>query len=338
MTPLSDDVPRISRGAEANADKRAHGDGDVGPPRAHESQDPWLQQARNAGYTTHIRSASRTTWDGRAPLPRSRSPSPPHAPAQSRLSNPPRPSSAISLPNHHAAEHGRPTVLADRWSYDRERMPPPPPAPRDSRPGTPGTPASDPDASDTGFSRPASTLIESQTPSRQQSGFFNFMNGSAEPNDSPPLPSDFDQRGQHLSPHLRQSCHILTDEEMEMLARPPPPHPPMTAPSRPSSPGRDRGACGSAAPGHSSESTSAVAPPEPPQPREGVGRHLNRNSVNSHGSDHSRDVRPSCLGMCDIAPVRPVLGKFGAWFMGVVTPVSFGLLTGCLASTISGCR
>ncbi|KAL2148441.1 hypothetical protein VTH82DRAFT_2361 [Thermothelomyces myriococcoides] len=354
MAPLLDDGPHSQR-AQTNADGLDHSGSE--PPEAHKSHDPERPQIRNSGYTNHIRSASRITWDGSEPLPRNRSPSPQPRPGQSRLSSPPpRPSSATSLSNYYPApEHGRLTALADRWSYDRERMPSPPPATRGSRPGTP---MGDPDTPVAArVSRPASTLAESRSqsraPSRAQSGIFDITNGSAESDDSLPPFSDFDQGGQQLSPHLRQSCHILTGEEMEMLARPPPSHPPMTASTRPSSsssppsspPDYARGAAGVSAvalppppAGRGPESASSTTPPpKPSQPREGLDRHPNRNSV-IHGSDHSFDLRPSCLGLCDIAPVRAVLGKVGAWVMGVVTPVSFGLLTGCLASMMSGCR
>ncbi|SPQ24976.1 80f714f5-32db-4f09-9faa-eafeaa913976 [Thermothielavioides terrestris] len=109
-----------------------------------------------ASYASHLRAESRTSWDGTLPnrARRSPSPSPPQSPA--RRSYQSRPVSAIGLAGNHS--FGRPTVLADRWSYDRERMPSSPPAAR-SRPGTPGSERA---ASDRAFSRPASSHIESR--------------------------------------------------------------------------------------------------------------------------------------------------------------------------------
>ncbi|KAL2159047.1 hypothetical protein VTH06DRAFT_2806 [Thermothelomyces fergusii] len=330
MSLSFDEGPHIIK-SRTNADKLKYEDAEC--PIAHLSHGPGQPQARTPGYTTHIRSASRITWDGREPLPRSRSLSSSHGPIPSRLTSPLRPSSAISLPNSRVPEHTRPTALADRWSYDRERMPSPPPAPRGSRPGTP---AGDRDGSETRPSRPTSTLGVSPASSTAPSGLFD-RNSSADLDDSPLQFSDFDQVGQHLSPHLRRSCHILTDEEMEMLARPPLAHPPMTASSRPASPDSERDAYKPAAPGRGPESTCGIHLPKPFPSKEDLGGRLDRHGV-IHGGDHSLDVGPGCLGSCDIAPARAILGKFGAWLMGVVMPVSFGLLTGCLTSTISGCR
>ncbi|KAK3905508.1 hypothetical protein C8A05DRAFT_41563 [Staphylotrichum tortipilum] len=264
---------------------------------------------RAASYTSHIRSSSRISWDGRvadAPADRTRSPSPARSPARRR--DRPRPISAISLPDH---SYIGPTPLADRWSYDRERMLSSPPSLRGSRPSTP---VSGNEAFEAAFSRPASTFIESRPPSRAPSilptaspDLSSFHTPSA-PTLRVVPPADTGS-GSQQEPLKRQSYHMLTSEEMEMLSRPPPPHPPMSA-----SPGV-------------SQSPSLSAP--------NIGSEKTQTHNHPEDSKDQDQSKPGCMGICEIATAKRMGGIFGAWFMGMVIPLTFGLVTRCLAG---GCR
>ena len=269
-----------------------------------------------AGYSSHIRSASRTSWDGRVALSSSRtpSPSPPHSPV--RHSNRPRPFSAVSLPDHTLS---RPTVLADRWSYDRERMP----SPHSSRPGTP---LSEHESSGAAFSRPASTFIDSRSSSRppfirvDASTDLDYSRVPSTPTLGAPIlkliPPPVGDPGsqQQEQKSNRQSYHLLTSEEMDRLS-----HPPMSAsPFSPSSM--------TATPKLSNE-VSRLGPPK----QKGQGYSHAGEGEEEHGS------KPGCMGLCEIATARSIGGKFGAWFMGMVIPVTFGLVTGCVAA-VAGCK
>ncbi len=265
-----------------------------------------------AGYSSHIRSASRTSWDGRVALSSSRTPSPtpPHSPV--RRSHRPRPLSAISLPDHTLGS--RPTVLADRWSYDRERMP----SPHGSRPGTP---LSEHESSGAAFSRPASTFIESRSSSRPP---FVHMHGSIDldyshvPSTPPtlkviPPPVGDRESLQQEQKSKRQSYHLLTSEEMDRLS-----HPPMSA--QPSSP------------------PSMTPTPKLSNEVSRLGPPKQKDRGYSHAGDREEhESKLGCMGLCEIATARSIGGKFGAWFMGMVIPVTFGLVTGCVAA-VAGCK
>ncbi|KAL2196618.1 hypothetical protein P885DRAFT_78344 [Corynascus similis CBS 632.67] len=318
-----------------------HGPGDVNPDNAttrgvnisvgqgqfdgRALQIPSRPRGGSPGYTSHVRSASGTIWDGSpSPLPQPRV----------RRSNKPRPSSATSFPDYRTLEYGSPAVFPDRWSYDRKRMPSPSPPRALSAPSSrPGTPAVSDygDISDTGFSRPASTFIGSRPSSRRPSLVpsssveLTDINPSAATSSTPtvkvmppppPVYGDSQDKPQ-LSPHFQRSCHLLTDEEMEMLSHPPPTQSPMTASSLSPPP-----------PSSSFDKQESVLPKPANNGR--------RNHPGRNGGGGEFKVRPGCMGMCHIAPAQAVLGKFGAWLMGVVLPVSFGLLTGCLASMLPG--
>ncbi|KAK4245538.1 hypothetical protein C7999DRAFT_42951 [Corynascus novoguineensis] len=307
-----------------------HGPDDVNPDNATtrgvNTPIPSRPRGGSPGYTSHVRSASGTIWDG--------SPSPLPQP-QVRRSNKPRPSSAISFPDYRALEYGSPAVFPDRWSYDRKRMPSPSPPRAPSAPSSrPGTPAVSDygDISDTGFSRPASTFVGSRSSSRRpslgpsSSVELTDINPSAATSSTPtvkvmppppPVYGDSQDKPQ-LSPHFQRSYHFLTDEEMEMLSRPPPTQPPMTASSLPPPP---------------SPSFDKQESILPNPANNGRRNHPGRNGGGGGGEIK---VKPGCTGMCHIAPAQAVLGKFGAWLMGVVLPVSFGLLTGCIASMLPG--
>lgn len=275
---------------------------------------------RASSYTPHGRSSSRASWDGRISVSANHTPS--HSPPQSPVlrSNRPRPLSALSLPDHSI---GRPTVLADRWSYDRERMPSPPPGPHFSRPGTP---LSEHEAFEAAFSRPASTFIESRPSSRPQS---ILLSGSADlgypytPSTPTlrviPPPPDSDRESQRLSQHSnRHSYHILTSEELEMLSRPPPAQSPM-----------------SASPSSSPESSTPNPTGEPP--------HLDskeKGERRAHSKDSNGETkeRPGCCGLCELSTASMVSGKFGAWFVGTAVHATFGAVVGCIVALATTCR
>ena len=262
-----------------------------------------------ASYTSHIRSSSRVSWDGRladAPVDRTRSPSPARSPA--RRHDRPRPLSAISLPDH---SYVGPTPLADRWSYDRERMPSSPPSLQGSRPGTPLTGH---EVFEAAFSRPASTFIESRPPSRPPSILPTALTdlSSLHTPSTPVLrlvpPPDTGTESQQRPEQerlKRQSYHVLTSEEMDMLSHPPPPHPPMSA--------------------------SPVVSQSTPK----IGNEKAQHHSRAEDRQEEEKSRPGCMGMCEIATAKWVGGKFGAWFMGMAIPLTFGLATRCLAD---GCR
>ncbi|KAK4153646.1 hypothetical protein C8A00DRAFT_15164 [Chaetomidium leptoderma] len=287
---------------------------------------------RTGGYTSHMRSSSRISWDGRARVPSSRTPSPSSSPPPSpspgspsrhqspvRRSNRPRPSSTISLPEH---SFGRPTGLPDRWSYDRERMPSPPPAPHGLRPGSP---LGEHEALEVAFSRPASTFMSSPASSRPQSILLSASTdlGCSQTPSTPTLrvtiapPACEGESSQQQRPQSKEHAyHLLSSEEMEMLSRPPPTQPPMT-------PSPSPGAAAVSTPKLTHE-ISRLGPPK-------------QNTPPPDDSDEKKEDKPGCLGLCEIATARQFGGKFGAWFMGMVIPVTFGLVTGCVAAA-TGCR
>jgi hypothetical protein len=134
-----------------------------------------------------------------------------------------------------------------------------------------------------------------------------------------PPPTDFggESQQQHQEPLKRQSYHLLTSEEMEMLSHPPPAHSPMSiSSSRPASPV-----------GSKPKLTSEISHLGPP-------RQTHHDHI--HPEDEEKD-RPGCLGLCEISTARQIGATFGGWFMGVVIPVTSGLVTGCVAA-VTGCR
>lgn len=285
-----------------------------------------------SSYANHARSSSRTSWDGvRVPLPTSHTPpqSPPQSP-RLRSSNRPRPPSVISLPDHVL---GRPIALPDRWSYDRERMPSPPPANHGSRPGTP---LSDWGALEAAFSRPASTLIESRSSSRPPSILLNGsteLGGYSHAASTPTLrlqPPPFgdnaypqqqqEQQRQQQPSNKRQSYHLLTPEELELLAHPPPLQAPMAA-----SPQRS--------PPHSRPQSRSHTPlPGSPatQPQAQHRPHTATNNNDDSDSTDTNQKESRCTSLCELTPARQICGRFGAWLVGMAIPITFTAVTGCL--------
>ena len=281
---------------------------------------------RASSYTAHGRSSSRVAWDGRVSVLANHTPS--HTPPQSpRLhSIRPRPLSAISLPDHSI---GRPTVLADRWSYDRERMPSPPPGPHGSRPGTP---MSEHEAFETTFSRPASIFTESRSSSRPQS---ILLSGPTDPGyphtpSTPtlriiPPPPDSGRESQQLSEHShRHSYHLLTSEEMEMLSRPPPAQRAMSATASESA---------SSSPGSSTPNNSGE--PSHLDPKHKDERHARPQNNDNKEAD---EAKPGCCGLCELSTAKLISGKFGAWFVGTAIHATFGAVVGCIVALTVGCR
>lgn len=294
-----------------------------------------LEPQPPAGYASHIRSSSRTSWDGRLQghPARSPSPSPPGSPVRrTRLE---RPYSMCSLPDHHAPV--RP-VLTSRWSYDRERMPSPPLMPHGSRPNSrpnsrPPSPLSE--ASVFPFSRPASIFIESRPGSRPPSIIINTPadQGYSCTASTPTLrvhPPAADgksdatpwQDGSGSEPgsarHSRQfrdshPYHELTSAELDMLSRPPPtPTAPVTPILSPPMP----------APNMKFMKSAADLGPHEPKTK---------------GQDSDNETREprGCCGLCDISTARCIGGTFGGWFMGTLIPVTFALVTGCITAAFN---
>ncbi|KAK4139527.1 uncharacterized protein C8A04DRAFT_15785 [Dichotomopilus funicola] len=290
-------------------------------------------------YTSHARSVAQTSSDGRLSLPPSRSPSP--SPPQSPIlrSHRPRPISAISLPDHHhhAALRRPPIVSEGRWSYDRERMPA---SPVWSRAGSkPETPLSEHDREifEEAFSQPSrppsSILVESRASSRPPSIILNGpteLGWSHAPGDIHPfklIPTAAEKSTPYPQPpqdgkhhRTRPAYHILTEEEMELLSHPPPIHPPMTMTP-------------SASPPSSRPSTPRpLATKQQHQQRSTSPQTSPRNSATFNDEDDDS----GCFGgRCSITPARQIAGTFGAWFIGMAMPITFGLLTGCIGA---GCR
>ncbi|KXX75601.1 hypothetical protein MMYC01_206568 [Madurella mycetomatis] len=282
-----------------------------------------------SGYTSHLRSSSRTSWDGR--MPELATPAIQTQPHRARRR------SAISLPDHGTL--GRPTVLSGRWSYDHERMPSPPPGPLGSGPSTPIS-------QEFAFpsSRPASTFIESESSSRPQSAIiddpvdvsFSYTASTPTLKVIPPPPdspadssSPFQQPaslGRINRQRLRQdddAYHILTSAELEMLSRPPPTSPPPSPRTGPVE-----------------EPLEAHAHQRRQRQSKTDNRRRSLSRLGNNGnsdSDFEADVKPGCLGLCELATGKMMVGKLGAWLMGTLIPITFGLVTGCIA-TATGCR
>jgi hypothetical protein len=303
---------------DTDVDHMCHGQGNGRVLRA-------PSHLRASSYTAYEPSSSRVAWDGRVSVSANHTPS--HSPPQSPVlrSIRPRPLSAISLPNHST---GRPTVLADRWSYDRERMPSPPPGSHGSRPGTP---MSEHEAFETTFSRPASTFTESRPSSRPQSILLSGPTDPSYPHTTStptlrviPPPPDSDRGSQRLSEHShRHSYHLLTSEEMEMLSRPPLAQRPMSAtPLESPSPSP-----GSSTPNNSGE-------PSHLDPKHKDERHA-RPENNDEGM---KEAKPGCCGLCELSTAKLISGKFGAWFVGTAIHATFGAMVGCIVALTVGCR
>ncbi|KAK4239537.1 hypothetical protein C8A03DRAFT_14096 [Achaetomium macrosporum] len=342
---------------------RSHGDirdacNNTTTDRIHAGKGNWNKSPDSshmpAPYASHLRESSRTSWDGGLPQPASRtpSPSPPQSPTRRRY-QPPQGLSAVSLPDHsrRSFESLRPTVLADRWSYDRERMPsPPPPRSHISRPGTP-TPLSeqDGDVSEFGFSRPASTLTASRPSSRPQSIVLDTTStdpaGSPHnrpssptlmvtpPPDSSSAPEQYsDLKGDQLPQRLgRRSFHSLTTAEMEILSHLPPAHPPMSASSSrlPSRSPEVVASPNSQQSGYSKELTS-------PAPEK--QRNVRRDDEGGDGEEEDEMTgRGCCLGLCEIGTAQRIGGTCGAWLMGTLLPIGFGTLLKFVGHIFAGC-
>ncbi|KAL1839544.1 hypothetical protein VTJ49DRAFT_1407 [Mycothermus thermophilus] len=328
-----------------------------------------LSHLRATSYTPGLRARSRLSWDGQRPLPqnsssRTPSPSPPPSPIR-HATRRPRPASAISLPDyyHHDAR-GRPTIVTDRWSYDRERMPSPPPlrppaayaysvSAASSRPGTPVS-----IAEHAGFSsRPASTHIDSAPPSRPHSAVFPVADHTPNTPTLRIVPPEESQNHQK-EPLKSQPYHILTSEELDLLSRPPPLHPAMTASplSRPpslssASQTPDDTTTGASTP----TAASKLAISETTSPSwqlRGEGRETDTkehqqpcpdNCTKPHEHHYAapglEPIPPGgcCGGLCEFATAKVVGGKFGAWLLGMAIPVTFRVVSGCL-SAVFGCR
>jgi len=276
------------------------------------------------GYGSHSRSTSRTSWDGQLAAHQStdypRSPSSSYiSPRQYRPRE--RPTSAVSLPDR---AYIRPTVLTDRWSYDQQRMPSPPS--RTPQYGTrPCTPISD--MSGYPSAKPISTPLNSRPPSRPQSvvldpsanSTYGYFAGKPAARVTPPwanelhapeAPSDYPQQQQRL----REPYHCLTTEELDMLAHPPPRISASTPPEL-----------------HTGEPIAVAG-------GQGAKTRDKRSSkvLSKEIEDEDESRKPGCLGLCEIATAKRIGGKFGAWLMGTLVPVTFGLLTRCLSGALSG--
>ncbi|KAH6611715.1 hypothetical protein B0J18DRAFT_442055 [Chaetomium sp. MPI-SDFR-AT-0129] len=157
------------------------------------------------------------------------------------------------------------------------------------------------------------------------------------------------QDGKHH--RTRPAYHILTEEEMEMLSHPPPIHPPMTMTpsasppsSRPSTPRplatkqqqQQRSTSPQTSPRNSATFNDEDVLQQKHEQQE--KKHLD-NSVEGRPGDGNNTTTKDdsgCFGgRCSITPARQIAGTFGAWFIGMAMPITFGLLTGCIGA---GCR
>ncbi|KAK4120978.1 hypothetical protein N657DRAFT_132251 [Parathielavia appendiculata] len=288
-----------------------------------------LTHLRAESYTSHIRSDSRTSWDGTTVPSRTPSPSPSQSPV--RRNHRPRPLSVVTLPGHSPV---RPAVIADRWSYDRERMP--------SRPPTPLHVSNDEGTGVASSPRPASTTVTDSGPSSRAESI-PLSASTADRLSSPaltlipPPPPDFGE-SQEPKGKFRQSCHLLTSEEMEMLSHPPPPPSPMSAkrplasPSSPPSPPPPGVPPASLKPNQKPVNETSSSPLGAPPHQKGdqllpVHR---RHMVGDLDKD-----RPGCLGLCEILTAQRIGATFGGWFMGVVMPLATGFVNRCVAAVTS---
>jgi hypothetical protein len=95
---------------------------------------------------------------------------------------------------------------------------------------------------------------------------------------------------------------------------------------------------------------TASPPPTPsPAPLPGTPASKLTNEISrlgpplQNGQDHTRPDddnekdKARCMGLCEITPARQIGGRFGAWFMGMATPITFGLVSACVAA-VAGCR
>ncbi|KAL2019155.1 hypothetical protein VTK56DRAFT_10027 [Thermocarpiscus australiensis] len=329
-----------------------------------------------SGYASRLRSSARTACDGSLKIaePIAKSPSPsPVRPRPSGLTDGERRSSTTSLPGFSVAGA---TVLNNRWSYDRERMPISPPGSPSSRPTTPLSQAS-------GFtsSRPTSTtstLVASYPPSRPQTPVLSYRASTPALTVSPPpvgiatwsnpledvVPPDYKSEQPHK--FGRHRYHLLSGKEMELLSKPPgtPTLVPRTAPPRPPLPRRSASAprlSSSSTSGSASEPappalasgastpeskpnktplTSELLPLDPPRQKREEQRLLERRSRSSPAiitdEDDGEKDKPSCLGLCEVATAQRMGGKFGAWLMGTLIPIASGFVTAWVAA--AGCR
>jgi hypothetical protein len=71
-------------------------------------------------------------------------------------------------------------------------------------------------------------------------------------------------------------------------------------------------------------------------PNQETKDHRGYTAPNNSDNDEEKD-KPGCLGLCEIATARRIGGTFGAWLMGTLIPVTFGVVTGCVAAATS-CR
>jgi hypothetical protein len=67
-----------------------------------------------------------------------------------------------------------------------------------------------------------------------------------------------------------------------------------------------------------------------------LGPPKQKGHIHVHLDDDEKD-KPSCLGLCEVSTAKRIAATFGGWFMGVVIPVTSGLVTGCVAA-VTGCR
>ncbi|KAK3309237.1 uncharacterized protein B0T15DRAFT_134748 [Chaetomium strumarium] len=321
-----------------------------------------------APYASHLRESSRTSCNngtGRLPQPASRTPSP--SPTRQRY-QPPQALPAASIPDHSRRSLEsliRPTVLADRWSYDRERMPSPPPL--GTHISQPGTPSTDGDVSEFGFSIPASTFTGSQPSSRPQSLLLVDTTPSTDPCGSslhhrvrpssptlmvtpPPessssAPEQYsDLKGDQTPQRLgRRSFHSLTSAEMEILSHPPPAHPPMSAAAAASQRSLSSRspdtvvAAAVASPNSKQNGHSKRELTSPTWERQGRARADNHGGDGEEEEEEEMTGKGCCLGLCEIGTAQRIGGTCGAWLMGTLLPIAFGTVLKCAGHLFAGC-
>ncbi|KAK0668078.1 hypothetical protein QBC41DRAFT_322672 [Cercophora samala] len=275
-----------------------------------------LQLDLRSTYTSHLRSSSRTSWDGldlNHPLSASRSR--PASPISARRLG--RPHSIAYLPDSRL-------LNVDRWSYDRVRMPsapsstqPPESGPL-SRPSSPQTP------------RRSSSPSPSSVSSRPIS--VHFVNAFGGPDDPIlPLPSTPYATGTGASTPTLSVTHPDGSTEPFPLVLPGPLHAQQ----------EQHAFFPAAETGHSSflkrdDAPTTTAASEPLFPQGETARENTAKGVAVTGRQRGMSVdsimdTPGCCGLCERRTAKMIGGKITAWVVGTLMPVTFGVMTGILS-------
>lgn len=266
-------------------------------------------------YTSHLRSSSRTSWDGLElsrplPIPRPRSASP--RPAR-RLG---RPHSIAYLPDNHL-------LNVDRWSYDRVRMP--------SAPSSTESPESEP------LPRPCSPPTTRRSPPPSPSSFssrpisVHFVNAFGGPDDPIlPLPSTpYHAAGTGASTPTLSVTHPDGSTEPCSLMLPSPLHQAQQEQPALYSAAETEPCSNLKHDIHTAPSTN-----KPPSP---LGETAEGDTAKSRtGRQRGMSVdsimnTPGCCGLCERRTAKLIGGKITAWVMGTLIPVTFGVMTGILS-------